>query len=233
MNGKNIIIGILAVTTIASSSAAAYFGLNKAKEETTKTEPAIVQNQNENENEISNEDEGYERLFRLSNEIKVVNTEDHFYNIIRKSSPAYGVYATLENDTTVEIVFGAIPEGWNYDGSENYTADTTHVKIEFGERKVQNVYNAQHGHTDFGNSILFLMEDGTVEYMPLAYAIKNNDFRSYGKIDGVENVVDIISATTHTSEPASGYLTTLLVQKDGTAYDISEQLRKISEQYKE
>ena len=34
------------------------------------------------------------------------------------------------------------------------------------------------------------MEDGTVEYMPLAYAIKNNDFRSYGKLEGVENVVD-------------------------------------------
>ena len=230
MNGKNIIIGILAVTTIASSSAAAYFGLNKAKDE-TKTEPAIVQNQNVNENEISNEDEGYERLFRLSNEIKVVNTEDLFYKIERSSGASLGVYAELVDDTKVVIFFpAALPSWWYYEGSEKYVA--SNVVIDFGVKKVQNVYNAKAAQTEFANCILFLMEDGTVEYMPLGYAIKNDDFRSYGKIDGVENVVDIVTAQTGTGEPASGYLTTLLIQKDGTAYDISEQLRKILEEYR-
>ena len=99
-------------------------------------------------------------------------------------------------------------------------------RIDFGDRKVQNVYNTGPGGTGYGFFILFLMEDGTVEYMPLAYAIANNDFRSYGKIEGAENIVDILDAS------ASLYgTTTLLVQKDGTAYDIGDQLMRIIEQY--
>ena len=99
-------------------------------------------------------------------------------------------------------------------------------RIDFGDRKVQNVYNTGPGGTGYGFFILFLMEDGTVEYMPLAYAIANNDFRSYGKIEGAENIVDILDA----SAPLYG-TTTLLVQKDGTAYDIGDQLMRIIEQY--
>lgn len=38
-------------------------------------------------------------------------------------------------------------------------------------------------------AVLFLMDDGTVEYIPLMKALRDGAIRSYGKLDGVEGIV--------------------------------------------
>ena len=38
------------------------------------------------------------------------------------------------------------------------------------------------------NTIFFLLDDGTVEYILIEDAIERNDFRSFGKLDGLNNI---------------------------------------------
>ena len=228
MNMKNVLIGVFATTTVISAGIAIYFGItlsnevekNAQLEALTAQEEVEVKEETESQN--INEEE-YSRIFKFSDEINVVNVQDRNYTTITRSSSApLGVGATIENDSIVCLSLEKIENDMSFD-VEKYDY---YPRIDFGDRKVQNVYNTGPGGTGYGFFILFLMEDGTVEYMPLAYAIANNDFRSYGKIEGAENIVDILDA----SAPLYG-TTTLLVQKDGTAYDIGDQLMRIIEQY--
>ena len=234
MNVKNIVIGVLTVTTIASTSTAIYFGLNQNKNEEEQTQDVQIQEEEQIQDaQVQNEEEGYKRIFKLNDEVNVTNKSipEANYVIERYSSSAEGVYAILGNDNTVTLAFGKSDDHMSIQNYEKYS-NTANVKINFGDKKVQNVYNLGAGQSASGNCILFLMEDGTVEYMPLLYAIIHEDFRSYGKIEGAENIVDITSAYAKGPfEGAGSGNTVLVIQEDGTAYDIGEQLRNINSQY--
>ena len=78
-------------------------------------------------------------------------------------------------------------------------------------------------------TIFFLMEDGTVEYIPLYYALKNNDIRSYGAINEVSDVVNLISVAAQPKDsPVGGHLSVLALKADGTYYDLLGYLAKTS-----
>ena len=235
MKIKNIIIVLLTITTITSTSIAVYFGLNQNKDE-EQTQNVQIQDE-ENEEEVipdarvqdENKEEEYKRIFKLADEINVINkdfTEESglYYVTERDSASASGIYATLDDNNTVRIVFGSA--NMSFPNYEKYS-NTANVEIDFGDRKVQNVYNMGAGQSSLSNFIFFLMEDGTVEYMPLAYAMKNDDFRSYGKIEGVENIIDMVPAYIAGGQGAGSGYTVLLIQEDGTAYDIGDQLHDI------
>ena len=236
MNIKNIVIGVLAVTTAASTSTAIYFGLNQNKNVEEQTQGVQIQEEEQvQDTQIQNEEvvDKYSRFFKYSDELNVVNknfTDDSgLYYEIERTAETLGVSAILQDDNSVLFTLGKLERDMSFD-VEQYTAGYT-PKIEFGDRKIQNVYCLGAGQSGYGNCVLFLMEDGTVEYMPLAYAIKNNDFRSYGKLEGVENVVDIVTAYIAGGMGAGSGHTALVIQEDGTAYDIGEQLRNIYSQY--
>ena len=82
------------------------------------------------------------------------------------------------------------------------------------------------GQATGGECILFLMEDGTVEYIPLLKDINDNwgqqdntkKANSYGKLDGVKDIISLIPAE------ADGYHTILARQVDGTVIDLNEAL---------
>ena len=38
------------------------------------------------------------------------------------------------------------------------------------------------------------MDDGTVEYVPLYDATKNHDFKSYGKLEDIKNIIRLYTA---------------------------------------
>ncbi len=60
------------------------------------------------------------------------------------------------------------------------------------------VIDAYFGHMGHGigkESILFIMKDGSVEYIPIKDALENNTIKSYGKILDVNGVVEIINGS--------------------------------------
>ncbi len=93
------------------------------------------------------------------------------------------------------------------------------------DKEVADVYFGGWGQMSGGESLFFLMKDGTVEYMPFIRALTNNDVRSYGKIDGVDGVVKLQMASVSYADMPGGHVTTLAVKNDGTFYDIAQILR--------
>lgn len=92
-------------------------------------------------------------------------------------------------------------------------------------KKIVDIYVDGYGQSIGYETILFLMEDGTVEYIPFYYACNNDSFKTI-KLDGVENIVKFLSASASPVEPGGGYHTILAQKQDGTFYDISLMLKQ-------
>ena len=217
MRIKNILLVLLTITTIASTSLAVYFGINQKKEEESQTQDLKTQEENNEAVQNQEEQEEYSRIFKFDDEINVVNKTDIIYTQTNQARlPEITAYLTKNN---VHLNFSS--DAMSFPGVEQYRG-TSNIEIKFTDKKVQNIYFMGAGQSVTSFCLFFLMDDGTLEYMPLAYAIKNNDFRSYGKIEGIENITYLVSAVTE-----NGTNTTLAVQKDGTAYDLEDQINDI------
>jgi len=59
--------------------------------------------------------------------------------------------------------------------------------------KIYKIVEIGAGHVNTGNSIAFILEDGSVEYIPLYDAVKNNDFSVRGKLKLKGPVKDIFT----------------------------------------
>ena len=110
-------------------------------------------------------------------------------------------------------------------------ADTTIYEIidtKAFDKKITQVLIDGSGQDVSSMAILYLMEDGTVEYVPLLKDINDNwgqqdntkKVNSYGKLDGVSDIVSLISAE------ADGYHTVLARKADGTVINLSDAFRE-------
>lgn len=109
-------------------------------------------------------------------------------------------------------------------------ADTTIYEIidtKSFDKKITQVLIDGSGQDVSSMAILYLMEDGTVEYVPLLKDINDNwgqqdntkKVNSYGKLEGVSDIVSLISAE------ADGYHTVLARKADGTVINLSDAFR--------
>ncbi|MBR1884582.1 MAG: hypothetical protein IJ809_06645 [Clostridia bacterium] len=64
--------------------------------------------------------------------------------------------------------------------------------------------------------VLFLMEDGTVEYMKTRECFEKGTLETAGKVSGLENIVRLETAL------SMGYKTIVAVNKEGQYYDVSK-----------
>lgn len=79
-----------------------------------------------------------------------------------------------------------------------------------------------------GCTVLFLMSDGTVEYIPLYDALHQYELKSYGAISGVSDVVTLTNVSALPKGSNYAHSTTLGLKADGTFYDIFEYLAKLT-----
>lgn len=101
---------------------------------------------------------------------------------------------------------------------EDYTYEPQ--VIEFNQ-KVNDIFIGGFGQDASGNTILFLMEDGTVQYIPLkkAFLTDHDHLKSYGTIEGVANIIKFYNVSASFGQ--TGGVTILAQKKDGTFYDLS------------
>jgi len=85
--------------------------------------------------------------------------------------------------------------------------------------------------TGFGQAVgdetlFFIMADGTIEYIPLAKAIQENNIKSYGKLPNVSNVIKFYDGS---SCPAEGYTgcghQALAQRADGNYYELYDAVK--------
>lgn len=85
------------------------------------------------------------------------------------------------------------------------------------DKNVTDIQILSSGQAEDSFYILFLMEDGTLEYIPVDKA-KTSGIKSYGAVKGVSNVIRVTQSSLHAV--GGGYV--ILAQTaDGTLYDLS------------
>ncbi len=131
-------------------------------------------------------------------------------------------YAGL-NDSYFEVRYGDDRSSINL--VRNYIADnhTEGHLIEFDQNVVDS-FVAGFGDNNDEDAIFFILEDGSIEYILVGRAVKNDDYRTF-KIDELTNVVKHYNANA-CSDVTSVCKRTVLVQSmDGTIYDLEKYVK--------
>ena len=142
------------------------------------------------------------------------------------SDTALGVKVSIDKSrksVTISTNMKTLNESFNL---QMFTADDSYsyekIDTKTFDKKVAQVLIDGAGQDVSGTAIIYLMEDGTVEYTPILKDFKANwgneakdKFNSYGKLDGVSNIISLIPAE------ANGYHTVLARQADGTVINLS------------
>ena len=113
---------------------------------------------------------------------------------------------------------------------EDKTTDTSTyepIDTKTFDKKITQVLIDGSGQDATSATILYLMEDGTVEYVPILKDINTNwsqtdntkKFNSYGKLNGVSDIISLIPAE------AQGYHTDLARKVDGTVINLADALK--------
>lgn len=127
------------------------------------------------------------------------------------------------------------------DGKPFLTTDTNNEKLEFMfpllietvkdkeltgfSGKVVDTYQAYMGNGDPKPILLFLMKDGSVEYIKSSSALEQGIFESQGKINELSDIVKFQSVDAYdvdeNGETLSGWITVVAINKKGYSYDLS------------
>ncbi len=125
------------------------------------------------------------------------------------------------NGATISQTFNL---GW-VTVADTHTYETIDTKT--FDKKITQVIIDGAGQSATSSAIIYLMEDGTVEYVPILTDINANwgqpdnskKFNSYGKLSNVSDVIGLLPAE------ASGYHTVLARKVDGTVIDLTDTLK--------
>lgn len=157
------------------------------------------------------------------NSSKVINSTAGIYTLIVPTHATGINIAVDETQTKVTISLNHPLVSQNY-GLGWTTALEDHSyephDITF-DKKVVDVFFGGLGQSSVGDTILFLMEDGTVQYIPVkkAMSVDHENLKTFGILEGVSDVVKFYQANS-VMEMGSG-ITILAQRSDGTIYDLS------------
>lgn len=91
--------------------------------------------------------------------------------------------------------------------------------------KVKDVYYAYMGNGDPAPMILFLMEDGTVEFVDSLKMLTNEKYESQGKIKELSNIVKFVHLNAQefdeNGEGMGGWITVAAIDEEGYSFDLS------------
>ena len=119
-----------------------------------------------------------------------------------------------EASTVAEFTIDWAEAKATYSDLKTATGTSTYT-IDFG----QGVSEIFYGKIDDNGFYLFLLDDGTVDYLDIHQALSDKSFTASGPIDGIENVVKFLDAT------SKGTPTILAQQATGEYYDLSTFLK--------
>ena len=145
-----------------------------------------------------------------------INSNDYNYYLHDYSD---GITIDLEDSRTVNLKISDL-DSW---GLTNYNSNEQSFTINNFSKDIIEIRTGSIYPSLDGSIVIFLMEDGSVEYIPLYKALEANDVRSYGKLEGVEDIVKLYNAYAIPKNSPVGASTSLLAQKsDGTFYDLDQ-----------
>ena len=126
-------------------------------------------------------------------------------------------YAGLD-DSYFEVRYGDDKNSINLVRNYLETGNSEGHMLEFNERVVDS-FVAGFGDSNEKDSIFFILEDGSIEYILIERAIRNDDYRTF-KIDGLSNIVKHYNANSCSDVTSNCERTVLVQSMDGTIYDL-------------
>lgn len=229
VEGKNtrykVTIVILILLLIVVTSAAGYLYLNKDGN-TSSNKKIEVEKEDKDDGAFSN---------AISNGFiidKSLNSNGKSYSLVSGNS-SNGINLSFDSSKTTMSVsicnckFNlSYSIGWVTANEENCDGITYENRgtISF-DQEVQEVLIGGFGQSNSNDTMLFLMKDGTVEYIPIRKAYTSTQpekVTSYGKIANVDGIVKFYQVS------AGQYVTVLAQKADGSFYDLNESLTSIN-----
>ncbi len=210
-----LLIGLIVcavVLLVANATGYVTFG---AKEETSSTEQ--VQTPSEEETEAEEPAAPVAENNWQFDTSKVANANGSY--TLTVPTHADGINISLDAARTTvtlsinaTLVNEAYSLGW-FTAAESYVYEPHNITF---NQKVVDIFFGGIGQDATGDVILFLMEDGTVEYIPVKTALQAgmDNLKSYGALSNLTDVVKFYQAN------ATSYVTILAQTKDGTMYDL-------------
>ena len=143
----------------------------------------------------------------------VTEDDDREYNVL------LGTYMGV-NDSYYDIQYGNTKAEIAFVKYSEFADDSQYFLIPF-ERKVVDIHMSTFNMNTELNTIFFLLEDGSVEYILIEDAIERNDFRSFGKIEELNNIAKFYEGTSCETDSVNCTKTAFAQSTDGRIYDLS------------
>ena len=207
---------IIVILLIAVLGLGGYIFLNKDNLSSTKyVTEKNAKNSNTNKKIETNTNETKISSAIIFDGSKSINSSEKNYTLSCQGNA--GIW--IEVDSTQKVLtFNFTPatvvEFYQLNWKSN-RKDMSSDKINF-DKKIVDVFFGGMGQSSSGDTLFILLEDGTVEYIPIVHMFNHvqGAVSSYGKIKGVSDVVKFTLSSTSTS------VTTLAIKNDGTFYDL-------------
>lgn len=142
----------------------------------------------------------------------VADDLDHEYNIM------LGTYSGV-NDAYYDIQYGNSKSEIAFVKYSYEEEDSAYYLIPF-DRNVVDIHMSSFDMNAELNTIFFLLDDGTVEYILIEDAIERNDFRSFGKLEGLTNIAKFYEGTSCETESPVCTKTAFAQSTNGKIYDL-------------
>ena len=219
--GLNICIGLLLALFICIIAYISVYSANLKvrSEESNKTEEIEENTESEGQSyyldfDTSNIKNGGESSYTLANYSGTINV----------SIDKTGKVATLSyNRATLSNTYLL---NWDLTGVEEGVLESQTITF---NNKVNDVLFSGIGQDRTGDVILFLMEDGTISYIPVYQTLSTNGVEGLTTYRTISNVKDVVKFyTANVTSGASSSVTVLAQTKDGTLYDLAPMINNTS-----
>ena len=234
---KNVYITIFVITTIIASCAAVYFYLkasnNKLVTGDKESEVATQENQTTTNSDIAKEEVKEKIVYKnvmpeLDPAKCIEGSKDgkYYYHFIQSYFVPISSAYLSENKKSVMVSLNLEEINKKYALNKSRNDFNSTIELKFNT-EVVDFWSGSVGGQAIGNEIiLVLLKDGTVEYIPLYDAIKNNNVKSYGKIEGRNSIVRL-GGVSFSGNDGFGHISPCAIKSDGSFYDLLERLLKV------
>ena len=218
---NTVLVVIIFILLIAVIGLCSYIFLNKDNLNISKYVTGNNSTKTKNENiEKDNETKTETQETKINSLIpfdgsKSINSNEKHYTLSCQGNA--GIWLTVDSTQKI-LTFSFTPTKVVEFYPLTWTStrnDMSNNNINF-EKKIVDVFFGGMGQSTSGDTVFILLEDGTVEYIPIVHMFNHVQGApvSYGKINGVSDVAKFTLSST------SGGVTTLAIKNDGTFYDL-------------
>lgn len=182
---------------------------NVSTKETTKNKKTSDTTNTENTNNVG------------INTEKCINCEDKnlYYDITSKEhidevSASFSTKDKTKGNITIDI------DAYNTKAATNFNLQTSSIEYNF-DKSIKDVLIYNIGQENLAPIVMYLMEDGTVNYIDVYQGLTDNNLTEYKTINDVKDITNLYTASSCSEEYCNA--NTILAQKsDGTFYDLMD-----------